>query len=322
MRGLLVVNPRATTTSPRVTDVLTHALAGELDLEIVTTERRGHAAELAARARDESADVLCVLGGDGTVNEAVNGLLAGSSVGSPSAGPLPDLVVIPGGSANVFARALGLPADPVEATGEILSALREGRRRRIGLGLATVTPWEGAPWAPRWFLANAGLGLDAEIIAAMESDRAQGHDATPLRYFVTTVRQYFLRTNRREPALSVELPDGIVEGVFVAIVQNTSPWTYFGALPIAPCPDASFDTGLDLFAVRRLAVGTALRLARRMVAGSRAGSTPRSLTVAHDLPSFTVTARRPTPLQIDGEGLGEVAAVAFASRPDALGVVA
>lgn len=320
MRGLLVVNPRATTTSPRVTDVLTHALAGEVDLEIVTTEHRGHAADIAARARRESADILCVLGGDGTVNEAVNGLLS-PAAGSESAA-LPDLVVIPGGSANVFARALGLPADPVEATGEILSALREGRRRRVGLGLATVTPWQGEPWSPRWFLANAGLGLDAEIIAAMESDRAEGHDATPMRYFLTTLRQYFLRTNRREPALSVAMADATVDGVFIAIVQNTSPWTYFGALPITPCPQASFETGLDLFAVRRMAVGTALRLARRMVTGSRAGSTSRSLTVAHDLSAFTVTASRPTPLQIDGEGLGEVASVAFASRPDALGVVA
>lgn len=320
-----MVNPRATTTSPRVTDVLAHALAGEIGLEIVTTEHRGHAAEIAARARSEGADLLCVLGGDGTVNEAVNGLLSPTGLApgrASSSDTLPDLVVIPGGSANVFARALGLPADPVEATGEILRALREGRRRRIGLGLATVTPWEGESWAPRWFLANAGLGLDAEIIAAMESDRADGHDATPMRYFLTTLRQYFLRTNRRDPALSIALSETSIDGVFLSIVQNTSPWTYFGALPITPCPEASFETGLDLFAVRRMAVGTALRLARRMVTGSRAGSTSRSLTVAHDLAAFTVTAARPTPLQIDGEGLGEVASVSFTSRPDALGVVA
>jgi diacylglycerol kinase family enzyme len=317
VRGLLLVNPRATTTSPRVTDVLTHALAGEIDLEIVTTQHRGHAAELAARARSERADVLCVLGGDGTVNEAVNGLFGGSAEGPP-----PDLVVIPGGSANVFARALGLPADPVEATGEVLAALREGRRRTIGLGRATVTPWEGQVWAPRWFLANAGLGLDAEIIAAMESDRSRGREATPSRYVLTTLRQYFLRTNRREPSLTVATPTSTIEGVFVAIIQNTSPWTYLGALPITPCPDASFDTGLDVFAVRRLGLGAALRLARRMVAGSRAGSTARSLTVAHDVSSLTVTADRPTPLQIDGEGLGEVRCVDFSSRPAALTVIA
>lgn len=317
MRGLLVVNPHATTTSPRVTDVLTRALAGQVDLEIVATEHRGHAAEIAGRARRERADVLCVLGGDGTVNEATNGLLATNGDGA-----LPDLIVIPGGSANVFARALGLPADPVEATGEILQALREGRRRRVSLGRATVTPWEGDTWTPRWFLANAGLGLDAEIIAAMEADRDKGLEATPTRYFFTTMRQFLLRTNRRDPALSVRVPDADIAGVFVALVQNTSPWTYFGSLPITPCPDASFDAGLDLFAVRRMGVGTALRLARRMIAGSRAGSTARSLTVAHDLPALTVTASRPTPLQIDGEGLGAVRSVYFESQASGLGVIA
>jgi diacylglycerol kinase family enzyme len=317
MRGLLVVNPHATTTSPRVSDVLVRALAGEVDLEIIPTAHRGHAMELGEQARRDDADLVCVLGGDGTVNEVVNGLLA--------EGPSPDgpmLAIIPGGSANVAARALGLPADPVEATGEILQALRERRTRRIGLGRATVTPWQGAAGESRWFLANAGLGLDAEIIAAMEDDRAKGHEATPARYLITTLRQFLWRTNRREPALAVETAEGVVDGVFVAIVQNTSPWTYFGSLPITPCPDASFDAGLDLFAVRRMTVATALRLARRMIAGSRAGSTARSLTVAHDMPRLTVTALRPTPLQIDGEGLGEVEEVAFASVPAALTVVA
>lgn len=317
MRGVLVVNPRATTTSPRVTDVLVHALADEVDLEVITTEARGHAAEIADRARQDRADVVCVLGGDGTVNEAVNGLLAD---GPAPAGPR--LVIIPGGSANVAARALGLPADPVEATGEILQALREGRTRTVGLGVATITPWEGEPLAPRWFLANAGVGIDAEIIAAMEHDRAQGREATPARYLLTTLRQFLWRTDRREPALTVHLAGEDVPGVFVAIVQNTSPWTYLGRLPIAPCPDASFDTGLDLFAVRRMSIAAATRLARRMLSGSRAGSTTRSLTVGHDLAELSIHAARPTALQIDGEGLGDVREVRLVSSPGALTVVA
>jgi diacylglycerol kinase family enzyme len=317
VRGVLIVNPHATTTSPRVTDVLLHALADEVDLEVIRTEHRGHAAEIARGAREDRADLVCVLGGDGTVNEAVNGMLADA--------PAPDgpmLAIIPGGSANVAARALGLPADPVEATGEILQALRERRSRVIGLGRVTITPWDGEPWQPRWFLANAGLGIDAEIIAAMEADRAKGHEATPARYLMTTVRQFLWRTDRREPALTVELPDAEVEGVFVAIVQNTSPWTYLGSLPIAPCPDASFDTGLDLFAVRRMSFATAMRLARRMIAGSRAGSTAHSLTVAHDLPVLTVRASRAVAVQVDGEGLGDVRCAAFAAAPAALTVVA
>ena len=298
-------------------DVLAHALGDEMDLRVERTEHRGHAEELARAARADAVDVVCVLGGDGTVNEAVNGLLAG---GPAAEGPR--LAIIPGGSANVAARALGLPTDPVEATGEILQALREGRRRTIGLGTIAITPDDRDPVIHRWFIANAGLGVDAEIIAAMEDDRAAGHEATPTRYLLTTIRQFLWRTDRREPALEVVLPDSTVDGVFLAIVQNTSPWTYLGTLPIAPCPDASFETGLDLFAVRRMSLATAMRLARRMIAGSRAGSTARSLTVAHDLPGLTVTASRPIALQVDGEGLGDVRGATFAAVPDALAVVA
>ena len=317
VRGVLVVNPHATTTSPRVTDVLVHALADEVDLTVVRTEHRGHAAQIGEQARIEGAEIVCVLGGDGTVNEVVNGML-----GDEPAPEGPLLAIIPGGSANVAARALGLPADPVEATGEILQALREQRTRTIGLGRVTINPWGETAWAPRWFLANAGLGIDAEIIAAMEGDRARGHEATPTRYLTTTIRQFLWRTERREPALTVSLPEGDIEGVFLAIVQNTSPWTFFGSLPIAPCPDASFDTGLDLFAVRRMGIGTAMRLARRMVAGSRAGSTARSLTVAHDQPRVTVRASRPIAVQVDGEGLGDASQAEFAAVPAALPVVA
>ena len=317
MRGLLVVNLHATTTSPRVTDVLVHALADELDLEVVRTEHRGHAFELGKRARRDGMGVVCTLGGDGTINEAVNGMLS-DGVGDD----VPLLAPVPGGSANVVARSLGLPADPVEATGVLLEAVREKRARHIGLATATLTRPDGAIEGPRWFLANAGLGIDAEIIAAMEADRASGHEATPGRYLVTTLRQYFLRTDRKEPALAAEVPgEEAIDGVFLAIVQNTAPWTYLGALAVNPCPLASYDTGLDLFAVRRMGVGAALRIARRMLAASTAGSTKRSLAVRHDLPALRIRAARPTRLQIDGEGLDEVSVVDFASVPGALGVL-
>ncbi|MFM7210845.1 MAG: diacylglycerol kinase family lipid kinase, partial [Actinomycetota bacterium] len=148
-----------------------------------------------------------------------------------------------------------------------------------------------------------------------------GKEASPTRYLATTLRQYIWGTDRREPALDIQAGGSeALRGVFLAIVQNTSPWTYLGSLPVDPCPRASFDTGLDLFAVRRMGVATALRVARRMLAGSDAGSTRRSLAVRHDLAEFAIEARRPTHLQIDGEGLGEVQRVAFRSVSDVLGV--
>lgn len=313
MRGLLVVNLHATTTSPHVTEVLVQALAGEMHLEVCHTEHRGHAFELGDRARREGMDIVCTLGGDGTVNETVNGML--------SQGPGPDvprLVPVPGGSANVFARALGLPAEPVEAAGWLLEAVRQDRTRTIGLATATITHEDGQTKAPHWFLANAGLGIDAEIIEAMEAQRSQGHEATPLRYLTTTLRQYFIRTNRREPSLSLLYDGERIEGVFLAIVQNTSPWTYLGAIPVDPCPRASFDDGLDVFAVRTMSILGSLRVARRMLARSVAGSTKKSITVLHDLADLTLEAARPTPLQVDGEGMGRVIRLELVSVPQAI----
>ena len=305
-----MVNPRATTTSPRVTDVLVRALAGSVDLEVVTTSRQGHARELGRRARDEKLDVIITLGGDGTINETVNGLLSG--------GPAPDgpiLATVPGGSANVFSRALGLPADPVEATGCILEALRNGRTRSVGLGTLTM-PGE----LPRWFLANAGLGLDAEIIHAMAQERSAGLTATPGRYVRLTLREYFRRTDRRRAALRImRTGEQDIDGVFLAIVQNTSPWTYLGSRPLNPCPDASFDTGLDVLALRDFGVFTTLNAFTRMATHS-GGATTRSLSLLHDQPAFEVRARRPVAVQADGEALGLAQAVAFASHPAVLKV--
>lgn len=313
MRGLLVVNPKATTTSPRVTDVIVHALSDQIDLTVTVTTHKGHGLALGQLALDQGMDIVLTLGGDGVVNEVVNGLL--------SDGPgrqVPLLATIPGGSGNVFARSLGLPADAAEATGQILDRLRENTSRSIGLGRA----------GDRWFVANAGLGIDAEIIAAMERHRQAGHAASPTRYLATAITEFFRGTDRRDPALTLTRPGGTrVEGVFLAAVQNTSPWTYYGSWPVNPCPEASFDTGLDVFAMRRMRVPTALRATRRMLWSASArpaasGTSPHdALLVWHDQSGFTLTAHRPVEMQIDGEGMGKTTEVVFTSHPHALRVV-
>src|SRR3954468_18540451 len=176
MRALVVVNPAATATTPKVRDVLVRALASELKVDLAETQHRGHARELGARAVDEGVDVVVTLGGDGTVNEVVNGLL--------EHGPgehVPTLAVVPGGSTNVFSRALGRSRHPVEATAEILDSLRAGRTRTVSLGTASVLPaGEGEQeWtAPRWFVFAAGLGFDADVIARVEAHRAGGRRPT------------------------------------------------------------------------------------------------------------------------------------------------
>lgn len=317
MRGLLVVNPKATATTDRTRDVLIHALADQFSLETVRTDHRGHAMELGQRAVHEGLDVVVTLGGDGTVNETVNGMM--SVRGDRTADELPCFGAIPGGSANVFTRALGFPQDPVEATGELVDALRNDRTRTISLGLAEGTDDSGAEFT-RWVTFNAGLGLDAEIIHAMESQRAKGKEATPTRYLLTSVRTFFQGTDRKLPAITIHTAsEGEIDHVFMAIIQKTSPWTYLGTLPVSPLPEASWDTGLAIWAVRKMRVLDGLRYTRRILMQSKAGSTS-GLYVGNDLGEFTATADPATPLQIDGEGLGAVSRVRFTSHPKMLRV--
>src|SRR3954463_5724189 len=133
MRALVVVNPAATATTPKGRDVLVRALASELKVDVVETEHRGHGRELGARAVADGIDVVVTLGGDGTVNEVVNGLLEHGP-----APHLPTLAVVPGGSTNVFSRALGRSRDPAEATTQILESVRAGRTRLVSLGTASA----------------------------------------------------------------------------------------------------------------------------------------------------------------------------------------
>lgn len=299
----MIVNPQATTTSRRMTDLVIHAFADALDLEVVTTTHRGHGMELGRQARQEQLDLVITVGGDGIINEVVNGLLAD--------GPAPhtQLATLPGGSANVLARALGLPNDMVEAGAQLLEGIKQGRIRTIGLGRANE----------RWFTVNAGVGLDAEVIAAMEHKRGRGRKASPSRYLATTAATLIKSARNRVPSLALDRGDEQVEDVYFAVVQNTAPWTYLGTWPIQICQGADFNAGLDLFGMRRIDVPTALQSTRHLI--TRKASALASVVSWHDLAAFGIQAQRPMAFQIDGEGMGEVTQVTFEAHPAALTVV-
>jgi diacylglycerol kinase family enzyme len=306
VRALLIVNLAATSTTPRVRDVILHALASDLDLEAVETSDRGHAVDLGRRAALEHLDLVITFGGDGTVNEVINGMLEAPVAGSAR----PALAVVPGGSTNVFARSLGLPNNPVEATGQILDALRSERTRTIGLGRADE----------RWFTFCAGLGLDADVVAVVDRSRQDGRRSTGRLYVAAAVREFF-SADRDAPPLTLERPGAEpVEGLSLAIVQNTSPWTFFGNRRIDPSPDAAFEKGLDLFALRGLGTPSSLRHAQQLLSGRRAPH-GKNVVALHDVGEMTLVADGPTAHQVDGEYLGDRTAVTFRSVPDALCVL-
>ncbi|WP_194815160.1 diacylglycerol kinase family protein [Nocardia sp. XZ_19_385] len=310
MRTLLIVNPNATSTTPETRDLLAHALESRTQLTVAHTQHRGHAAELAQWASTNEMDLIVVHGGDGTVNETINGFLPLPQVEDDQVWR-PRLGVIPGGSANVFARALGISPDPVTATNQLIDLLTVNRDRKIGLGLAD----------DRWFTFSAGVGLDADVCEAIDASRANGHPATPARYLRTTVRQFF-KAKGKEPSVRVAIPGHApVDEVHYAFVTNTSPWTYLNDTPVHTNPGTTFEAGLGLFAVRSMDVLPTLLLARQLLA-TDGNPKSRNLFRQDDVPSVRIESPAPIGLQIDGDFIGKRNVVDFTSVPGVLEVVA
>lgn len=323
---MLIVNPNATSLTPDAPELVTRSLSGLVDLDVQRTKRRGHARELAAEA---DTDLVLVLGGDGVVNETVNGIMtrpagvpgvqgplgAQGRLGTQGAlGSVPPLVgVIPGGGGNVFARALGMPVGTEAAIARIRDVIAAGRYRTIGLGLA----------GDRYFTFSADLGWDAEVMHEMDELRDAGRrQSTPL-YMRTIARQYYRTTDRRVPALTVER-DGQppASGLFMTIVTNRSPWTYVGGRALLPVPNPDFNSGLDLLALGSLRLGTVLSAVGQMLWVRSRPTRGRHLLSAPGLEALTIRSARPIAFQVDGEYLGETEAVEFRFVPHAIRVVA
>jgi diacylglycerol kinase family enzyme len=313
VRAVLIVNPNATSTTPAGRDLLAHALESRAHLTVEHTDHRGHAIEIARAAAATNMDVIIVHGGDGTVNEVVNGILG--PPGAPPPASAPAVGVVPGGSANVFARSLGISPDPVEATNQLVDLLgshdRDRRWRRIGL----------MDCGDRWGVLNAGMGVDGEVVAAVEAQRDKGRKVTASRYVRTTV-PLVLRSSRREPMLTLQLP-GLepIDGMHLAFVSNSSPWTYANNRPVWTNPTTAYETGVGVWATTSMGVVASLRLVRQMLSKNPCMDA-KHLIRHDDLPWVRVTSNTPVPAQIDGDFVGPRRAMTFSAAPDALGVVA
>ena len=293
-----------------VTDLAVRSLAGLVNLDVERTQYRGHARELAAAP---DADLVIVHGGDGSINEVVNGVMSRAGPAGSGADGRPQVAVIPGGGANVLARALEVPLDAAAAIRQLREAIAAGRHRTIGLGLA----------ADRYFTFSAGLGMDAEVVREVERMRAQGRRESVPLFLRTMVRQYYRGTDRRQPALTVER-DGEppISGLFMTIVTNRSPWTYFGDRPLLPVPNPDFNSGLDLLALRRIRLTTIVNAVGQMLYVRSRPPRGRDMLSVLGSQSLTLRSERPIALQADGEYLGETEEVKFQFVPCALRVVA
>jgi diacylglycerol kinase family enzyme len=275
VRTTLIVNPYAS----RVTEELIDEVARELDAaRVVRTQHAGHATQLAAEV---DTDAIAVFSGDGGFNEVLNGIRPETIVG-----------FVPGGGTSVLPRALGLSRDPVAAARQIA----RGRQHRISLGRVNG----------RRFAFAAGIGLDAELLRRLDE---LGRDSTGRRpgdsvFAWLTVKTLAAQRGRFEPLLEIE---GLGRAAF-ALVGNGDPYTYVGKIPLHATPHATFEGGLDLVAPTSVGPLAWPRFAGYLVSG-RGHGRARDLLTAHDRDRIEIRCDAPTPLQVDGEDLGDVVTV-------------
>lgn len=304
MKVLLLVNPFSSSVTARTRVVIRKALAGDHEVELVETSRRGHATRLAQGAAAEGVDAVVCLGGDGTVNETANGL-AGTSTA---------LGVLPGGSTNVFARTIGFPNDPIEATAILLEALEARSVKRMGLGVVNG----------RYYCFHVGIGYDAALVEQVERrsglKRWAGHPLFAYAGLTTWFRHY----DTKHPHFRVRFPDGDqVDDGFFAVCANTNPYTYVGTRPFDIAPEATFDNGLTMVTVRSLRVDRILRVVGRALQGGGALARDPAVHYRADVIGLVVEAigGRPFPYQVDGDFLGEITRLELRHVPEALNVV-
>ena len=275
---LVVVNPAAGGgRAARALPWLRERLGARDEARIEVTSRPGDAEVLAADADRAGHDRVIAVGGDGTVQEVVNGLLTASV---PA-----ELGIVPVGSGNDLARSLGLPA-------ELASAWR------LAIGSQTrptdVARARNGDGTERWFASAGGIGFDAQVAAAMIA--RSGWQAGRAGYLFTTLSELRRFSNRRV-RLSV---DGISSDHDVLLVAIANGAYYGGGMRIAPeaRPDDGF---LDICVVGDISRVTAIRQLPNLYRGTHVRHAQVSM---HRGRSVEVEGDATTRVHLDGEPFG------------------
>jgi diacylglycerol kinase family enzyme len=300
-RMLVIVNPYATTVSDRLKNLVVYALQSRYAVEAIDTEKRDHATQICREAASEGYDVVVAFGGDGTVNEAANGL-----VGSQT-----PLTALPGGSTNVWARTLGIPNDVVDATEHLLRVADDFRPTRVDIGRLN----------DRHFVFAAGAGLDASVVERVDAHPYRKARLGAWYYTYAGVAIFSRRYLVRPPGVRVLTGQRELTGVTV-IVQNSDPFTYFRRRPIRVAEGAGLGTGsLSLAVLKKATPFQLATLIPRLLSAS--SQTVLRHRQVEGLPGLTHARLEaiddmPFPVQVDGDFLGEYDEVELTVVPGGL----
>jgi diacylglycerol kinase (ATP) len=277
---VIIVNPTAGSgRAAKLVPWIAERLSPRPDVELHVTRRRGEAEELAARAAADGCDRLVAVGGDGTIQEVVNGILG--------AGGRSTLGIVPVGAGNDLARSLALPTDPVEAWTVALGRVT----REIDAALAT-----NGEGRRRWFASAGGIGFDAQVAAAMSTRR--GWQSGRAGYLLTTLTELRRFDNRR---LRIVLDGEEIERRALLVAIANGPY-YGGGMRIAP--DAAPDDGwLDLCIVGDVSRMTAIRELPNLYRGTHVGNPAVSV---HRARRVEISGEGTTHAHLDGEPFGTI----------------
>ena len=301
MKVLLVVNSFASSVTARNTVVVHRRLSRNHDVQVVETNRRGHATRFAHDAARRGVDVVIGFGGDGTLNEVATGI-----AGSDTA-----LGVLPGGSTNVFARTIGMPNDPVTAVELLAGGLDAADLRPIGLGRVNG----------RFFCFHTGVGFDAAVVQRVEKrgswKRWLGH---PL-FISAGITTWLTGYDRHIPHFRLSGDGGPdVDDGYFSIVLNTNPYTYLGNRPLDLSPAATLDQPLVAITFTTMSATAILSSLAGALRGG--GVKPaKHLDVHVGVRHLVIEHDTPFPYQVDGDALGDTRRLEFDYVPDAVKLV-
>lgn len=298
---MLIVNPAASSVTRRDLVVIEKRLSNEHDLITHRTSRQGHATRLAHRAMKEGADVVITVGGDGTVNEAANGLLGTKCALAP----------LPGGSTNVFARAIGYPNDASKATTALLEALKKRTFVDAGVGKANG----------RAFMFHVGVGFDASVVHRVERRGALkkylGHP-----WFIASAVRAWRSTERQRLQFEVRTDDGrTISQAQMAVVLNVNPYTYLGNRPLELAPEVTLTSLPSLVALQDMSVQRMAAAGKAALLGDEGLPDGDGLHHLRGVEAATITSQTPFPYQLDGEPLDPVTELRLEYAPDSIRVL-
>jgi diacylglycerol kinase family enzyme len=304
-RMLVIVNPYATTVSDRLKNLVVYALQGRYEVEAVDTTGQGHATDLTRQAAHEGYDVVVAFGGDGTLNEAANGLIGSDT----------PLTCLPGGATNVFCKLLGIPGDIVDATEHLLRIADDWRPQKVDI--ATVNG--------RRFTFSCGIGIDASVVETVDSHPRLKSRFGPYYYAWAALSTFFRSYVVNPPRMIVEVPgEEPLHGV-TAIIQNGDPFTYFENRPLHVAEGATLTSGDLAGVVLHRSTPTVMptvvwrlfsqraRMVRHRAISGFSGMTELVIRTGDE---------RELPIEVDGDFIGTAPEAVFGLEPGALTVVA